>query len=223
MENKHVALARCSKDFRLESSSCFCSDVPDARAQESLWLDDLFLFDDNAEYRAGCWLCQAFGGSCGKGAVIMENYPVGGEQRCCQLSPEMFPHKGKNWASFLGVIQERVMDWGLGQARVRLQGLLRKSGRTCGSLHPHTSSVLSDAFQEGFAKPLVNSVGSAEGEGVVHPLRELILPYRGIAIQWEWRVFSSWVPVPSFTPLQARASRSPLTLSRLTWVCTCAF
>lgn len=43
VKNKHMALARCSKDFRLESGSCFCGDLPDAREQESIWLDDMFL------------------------------------------------------------------------------------------------------------------------------------------------------------------------------------
>lgn len=43
------------KKFRLDSSSCFCSDLSDAREQETHCLDDMFLFNDNAEYRAGFW------------------------------------------------------------------------------------------------------------------------------------------------------------------------
>ena len=46
---------------------------------------------------------------------------------------------------------------------VRLQVLPKKSGRTPGSLHLHTWSdtVLSDALQEAFAKPIVSAVGRA--------------------------------------------------------------
>lgn len=75
-ENKHMAQGRCKKEFRSDSSSWFCSDVSDAREQETLWLDDMFLFNDNAEYRAGfwqsgiswkpCWLSQVCGGPCRK-------------------------------------------------------------------------------------------------------------------------------------------------------------
>ena len=50
-----MALGRGTKEFRSDSSSCFLSDLSDAREQETLWLDDMFLFNDNAEYRAGFW------------------------------------------------------------------------------------------------------------------------------------------------------------------------
>lgn len=68
---------------------------------------------------------------------------------------------------------------------VRLQGLPKKLGRTRGFLHLHMRSdaVLSDAFQEAFAKPIVSALGSAEDERVVHPLRQGILPYLWIVTQ----------------------------------------
>lgn len=83
VENKLMALRRCKKEFRSDSSSCFCTDLSHAREQETLWLHDMFLFNDNAEYRAGiwqsgfswkpCWLSQILGGPCRKGAVILES------------------------------------------------------------------------------------------------------------------------------------------------------
>lgn len=38
-----MALRRRKKEFRSDSSSCFCTDLSDAREQETLWLHDMFL------------------------------------------------------------------------------------------------------------------------------------------------------------------------------------
>lgn len=231
-----MTLGRCKKESRPDSNSWFCSDLSGAREQETLWLDDMFLFNDNAEHRAGfwqsgfswksCWLSQVFGGPCRKGVVILEIYPVWDEQGWCWLSREIFPHKGKKWPCFPGVIQEWAMDWGLSQTF--LWGFRVYPKNQAGLMDPCTSTpglMLSfHAFQEAFAKPIVSAVGSAEEERVVHPLRQRILPYPWIVTQWEWSMFSSWATVPPFTSLQeAWAPSSLLTLSRLTWTCTCAF
>lgn len=91
VEKQHMALGRCKKEFRSDSSLCFCSELSDARGQETLWLDDMFHFNSAAECRASCWqsglswklwgLPQVFGGPWRKGDVILEIYPVWGGKR----------------------------------------------------------------------------------------------------------------------------------------------
>lgn len=140
------------------------------------------------------------------------------------LSPEILPHKGKKWPSFPGVIQEWAVKPKL-NIHVRLQGLPKNPGWTCGFLHLHTRShvVLSNAFQEAFATAMESAVGSAEGQRVVHPPRQLILPCPWVVPQSEWSLFSIWAAVPPLPLSKKRAPSSPLTLSRLTWAHTCAF
>lgn len=94
---------------------------------------------------------------------------------------------------------------------VRLQGLPKKTGWTCGFLCLHTrlDAVLSNAFQEAFATATVSAAGSAEGDRVLHPpTTPLAMSMDSPTVRVEHVLHLNHCP--SFTSAQEESSQQPI-------------